>query len=162
LTETLTLRCTNASVTPPGGTPHLLFVSDISSDAASVFSPRILGGISVGGYGPGDEFLVEVAFSPTGPGPFAGAIAIANDSVLAPLLEVSAAGSGVAPPPCDFSVEPPSLDFGLAPPGKTRSLTAYIVNHSSHACLVRDLGLAAGSDPAFSVQPIPHAILPPA
>jgi len=67
------------------------------------------------------------------------------------------------PPPFEFAVEPPSLDFGLVAPGKTRTLTAYVVNQAAqHPCLVTNVELAPGSDTAFSVQPIPQAILPPA
>lgn len=158
---THTLRCTNTAVPPPGAPAPVLYVNDTFTDG-SPFSASLRGGTSATGYAPGEFFFVDVRFAPTADGEHEGKVVIDNTTTPAPHLALPLVGEAVNLPPCDFAIEPASLDFGLVEPGQELTLTAYVVNRSTqHECIVSNLHLAHGSDPAFRFEPVHHVFVPP-
>lgn len=109
-------------------------------------------GEKVGGYGPGDGFWIEATFDPVEEGFTSGALRLESASIVGGLLEVPLAGEGRALEPCELAIDPPLLYVGRIPAGETIESRLELRNEKETTCLIRDLRLAEGSDPAFSIQ----------
>jgi len=162
---TRSFRCMNDGAGAPGTAVDPLRLSGLVSDDpafhASIRDP-VSG--SVGpkpeGYQLGEAFVVEVRYDP--------AAEVFQDGTLSVETEepggthrVRLSGTGRDLPPCDYSIEPADLRFGVVDRGLRLTQNFAIVNHRDTACLVSDLHLAPGSDPAFSVEPIENVELAP-
>jgi len=157
------IRCSNVDVPRAGVSVDPLVLGELRTGGAS-FRAMVLdeegeaSGPRPEGYGPGEAFLVEVEFDPTEEGSAEATLVIeSNDSASNPGLRL--VGEAVRLPPCDFSVRPSDLGFGTVDRGVDVSRSFSILNHQETACLISDLRLAAGSDPAFSIAPIDHVVL---
>jgi len=157
------LSCRNEERTPSGVAVDPLRILGIRSDHES-FSAAIReldGGLGPkeDGYRGGEGFAVEVVFSPTEEVFSYGEIVLETSLSKETRLVVS--GTGRDLPPCEFSVIPAQLRFGVVNREQEKVRSFAVVNHQETACLISDLHLADGSDPAFSLEPIESIELGP-
>jgi hypothetical protein len=99
---------------------------------------------------PGAEGLVVATFSPTALGAAEAVVVVESDGGS---LKVRLTGEGRPPgaTECVYGLSAAALDFGGVAPGQQRDLSLRFVNKGAAACVIRGLGLEAGSDPAFSL-----------
>lgn len=155
------IRCTNEGIEPESGIAiDPLVITEVRSDAAS-FSPTIRNadgsaGPKSGGYLVGESFIVEVQFAPTEEGIVTGGISIEGQAGVGGdgVQEIPVVGEGRDLPPCEFTLIPPALNFGLVARGEQRTLSFGVKNHLDTACLINELRLSEGSDPAYSLAEI--------
>jgi len=154
----LQFRCLNDGHAPAGVTIDPLIIGEVASDeeAFSVVIRNDDGsaGPKVGGYVVGEGFSLEVVYAPASESFDEGTISVRSEALATGVLELGVSGQGRALPPCDFSVIPPQLRFGVVDRGMELELAFSIQNHQDTACLIHDLRLTNGSDPAFSVTPL--------
>ena len=98
----------------------------------------------------GQEGLVVATFSPTALGPAETIVEVGSDGGS---LRVRLTGVGRPPgaTECVYALSTKTLDFGGVAPGGQRELSVRFVNKGEAACVVRDLGIAPSSDPAFQL-----------
>jgi hypothetical protein len=106
----------------------------------------------------GEEGLVVATFSPTAVGPSEVVVDVSSDGGS---LKVRLTGVGRPPgaTECVYGLSAKVLDFGGVAPGGQRELSVRFVNKGAAPCLVRDLGIAASSDPAFQLVGGPVRLL---
>ncbi len=81
-------------------------------------------------------------------------VVVSND-LLVPEVRIPMIGSAFAAKPCsDLIVTPSDLDFGSFPEGWGGTLSFKIENPGRETCIMRNLQIAPGSDPAFSTEPV--------
>jgi hypothetical protein len=159
---TRSYKCTNSAIVRPDVQPQVLYVTDVSTTDPTRFTAEIRGGINHQGYYPGDEFTVDVTYTPQTESFDLAKVIIQNNSTATPSHETDVSGSGRDLPPCVFDLSPENLRFGVVAPGGQRTLTAYVVNQSeTHECIVSNLRLGDDTHPAFSMEPVESAIIPP-
>ncbi|HWV38372.1 MAG TPA: choice-of-anchor D domain-containing protein, partial [Vulgatibacter sp.] len=89
-------------------------------------------------------------------------LVIASNDQMVPEVRIPMSGSAFAAPPCDgLELSPAALDFGSFPEGWGGVLSFRIFNPSSEFCIMRNLRIAAGSDPAFTTWPVQSFVIPP-
>ncbi|MBI3184903.1 MAG: choice-of-anchor D domain-containing protein [Myxococcales bacterium] len=103
----------------------------------------------------GKNFVdLTVKLTPSSLGPKEFLITIFSNDPDEPETRVTVTADVVQLPPCQYSVAPTALNFGLVTPPNYRDLTFTIKNlglNPAEICLVSNLDLGAGSDPAFSL-----------
>jgi len=153
------LECVNVGVSIPDVTVDPLVVTGIRS-TAEVFQARIFDPLSgaegpkPGGYRLGESFGVEITYAPTAETFDSAAIEIETVSAPDGIYETPVSGQGRDLPLCEFSLAPRLLRFGIVERGESITLPFAIANERETPCLINDLRLGEGSDPAFSVEPI--------
>src|SRR5690606_3313563 len=154
--------CTNSAIERPDVPAQVLYVSGVTTTDPARFEASVRGEIDNQGYYPGDEFIVDVTYTPQTESFDVADVIIDNTSSANSRHETPVSGTGRDLPPCVFDIGPGSLRFGPVAPGGQRTLTAYVINQSeTHECLINDLRLSDDSHPAFSVEPIEWATIPP-
>ena len=156
-------RCVNQGEAPPDVAEEPMYIDGISSDHPAFQVELHNDDGSTGprreGYRIGEGFHVEVRFDPADEDFHEGTIRLETlaEPSGAHLTRVS--GSGLDLPPCDFVVLPPQLRFGVVDGGDDRTRILGIRNLGEHACLIDQLRLEEGSDPAFSAEAVDHVKL---
>lgn len=156
------ITCANEGHVPPGETIDPLRLDELMTDNP-LFEPSIRNqdgsaGAKEDGYGIGEGFALEVRYAPEAEAFDHAEIWLSTNGGG---HTVFASGTGRDLEPCEFTVAPPSLRFGVVDRGAALTLAFSIENHLGTACLLSDLHLKAGSDPAFSVEPIESLELGP-
>lgn len=91
-----------------------------------------------------------------------GLIAVTSNDGSQPEIRVCARGTAVEPAPCSgIEVAPGTVDFGSLDNRRGAALSVKITNNGDTACIVRDLGVAAGSDPVFWTNDIDSFVIEP-
>ena len=91
-----------------------------------------------------------------------GLIAITSNDGSQPEIRVCTTGSSDAAPPCDgLEIAPSVVDFGSLDLQRGAALSVLIRNVGENACIVRNLGIAAGSDNVFWTHPFVSHTVPP-
>jgi len=106
------------------------------------------------GYESGARFVVELAYAPTGEDFDEGELHLETANMAGGGLRLVMSGQGRSLPPCQFELRQQRMRFGVVAKGESLTLPFAIVNLQDTACLVDDLHLAEGSDPAFSLEPV--------
>lgn len=153
-----TYDCINDGTPVPGMPIDPLVITRIES-TASEFVPKIINrdrseGAKRGGYPLEDGFKVEVEYGPTEERFDSGTIRLLTKSAPGGAHETAVSGEGRNLPPCDFELSPPLLRFGIVDRGESLTLAFGIKNHGDFSCLINDMHLAEGSDPAYRMEPI--------
>lgn len=151
------LHCLNTGAAPVGIRVDPLQVEAIAVDserfAVTLLNPDETTGPKPRGYAIGEGFHLQLSYEPITE-TFDEGLIVLHTNVSPVSLPVS--GQGRALPPCEVSVAPQQLRFGVVDRGAERILPFEIRNLLSSPCLIRDLELAEGSDPAFSLESIDH------
>ncbi|HLU31754.1 MAG TPA: choice-of-anchor D domain-containing protein, partial [Acidimicrobiia bacterium] len=162
MSVTRSYKCTNSAIERPDVPAQVLYVNGVTTTDPARFEASVRGEIDNQGYYPGDEFIVDVTYTPQTESFDVADVIIDNTSSANSRHETPVSGTGRDLPPCVFDIGPGSLRFGPVAPGGQRTLTAYVINQSeTHECLINDLRLSDDSHPAFSVEPIEWATIPP-
>lgn len=138
-THTKRLLVTNTGFDP-------LVVADVDADTAgtSAFSVSTTSfTLPVGG-----AQVVEAIFDPQIEGDVASSIVFDTNDLANPTPTVEVTGTGVALPPCVYTVTPPEVRFGQVPLSETPVRGFAIENTGTDACLLSDLDLLPSSSPA--------------
>jgi len=89
-------------------------------------------------------------------------LVIASNDQMVPEVRIPMSGSAFAAPPCDgLEISPSALDFGSFPVGWGGVLSFRIFNPGPELCIMRNLRIASGSDPAFTTWPVQSFVIPP-
>lgn len=167
----LTVMNTGASVTPPDPSINLRLgrVGPYGPGVLPYFSIQPLNSntvpdeFSVGvssGYDPalgleaGKLLDLPVTLTPRSAGTKEAELTIFSNDPNQPQVKIKLTADAVVRPPCNYSVTPAQLNFGLVTPPNFRELVVTVKNLGQapgDLCLVSDLELAPGSDPAYSL-----------
>lgn len=125
-----------------------LIVSSVDADADGTghFNAD-LGSFTVA---PGGAQIVNVSFEPTAEGQFTSRLVFDTNDTNDPTPTVTLTGSGVALPPCAYTISPPDVNFGNVPLSDTPVRGFSIENVGTDACLVNDIQFLRPYDPATS------------
>ncbi|MCI0670854.1 MAG: choice-of-anchor D domain-containing protein [Myxococcaceae bacterium] len=112
----------------------------------------------------GDKVSVPVAF-----GPEAGSATSSEGQLTATVRQGSTSGVDVVAlkgntrefAPCQYRVDPATLPVGRVQVGSTVTLGVALTNVGTEDCFVSRMGLASGSDPAFSTDGFQGGVLAP-
>lgn len=159
----IAVRITNAG-TPPGAPPLEILdirvenpiVSPFGVDRDLAADPVILDSGQV------DE--VMIGYEPTGTTAStpdeAELVIVSNDASL-PEIRIPMNGHSMEVPPCErLEVEPALLDFGALDEGRGATLSVRIYNPGPDTCIMRNLRIAEGSDPAFRTTEVESFLIP--
>ena len=114
----------------------------------------------------GEQDTIRIGYEPvqaTGAGgdDRATLVIVSNDQMV-PEVRIPMSGSAFAAPPCNgLEFFPSALDFGSFPVGWGGVLSFRIYNPGPELCILRNLRIAAGSDPAFTTWPVESFVIPP-
>lgn len=113
----------------------------------------------------GSETAVRIGYEPTaitsGAGDQATLVVVTNDQSF-PEIRIPMRGSAFSAPPCTtIEISPPHLDFGSFDVGWGGVLSIRIFNPGDEMCILRNLRIAEGSDPAFSTWPVESFLIEP-
>lgn len=91
-----------------------------------------------------------------------GVIVITSNDGAQPEVRVPVKGSAKDAPPCaGLEVNPTVLDFGTLDERRGAVLSFTIRNNGDEACIMRDLDIAAGSDPVFFTRRVDSFVVQP-
>lgn len=159
----LPVRITNAG-TPPGAPPLEILDVRVENPAVAPFGPDrdLEADPVILDAGEQDEILV--GYEPlrlTGSTPDTAELVIVSNDALLPEIRIPMTGFSTEIEPCSrLEVQPPVLDFGALDPGKGATLSIEIRNPSTRTCIIRNLRIAAGSDPVFRTREVQSFLIP--
>ncbi len=108
----------------------------------------------------GQGVEIDVTYLPAAAGSDTGTLTIASNDSQTPDLAIALAGQGVVPGACSIVVAPPELSFGEVPVGGVGQQLFEISSNGQSYCLISNIALDPGSDPAFSLPgPNPSPVL---
>lgn len=99
----------------------------------------------------GDAEVLEISFAPTSEGLLESEVSIINDDADESDVRVVIRGTGVALPPCMYTMQPTSINFGIVQSGRATTQGFRITNTGTDRCLINDIEIAVGSDPVFGL-----------
>lgn len=157
------VRITNAG-TPPGAPPLEILDIRVENPTVSPFGidrdlaadPVILDA--------GEQDEVVIGYEPLGPtgtdADEAELVIVSNDASL-PEIRLPMSGTSLEVPPCSrLEVDPPAIDFGALDVGRGATLSIRIYNPGPETCIMRNLRIAEGSDPAFRTREVQSFLIP--
>ncbi len=148
---TLPLTCTNEGSDVPGHPEAGLSVTQLSTDEP-VFSAFVDSASPAQPLAAGQTLTIDVTYLPTSASSDSATLQIFSEAANAvDPLAVALSGNALHEGPCAFSMVPSAMNFGQIEPGQSATQTFVITNLGPDECLVNGIGLAAGSDPAFSL-----------
>lgn len=157
------LRITNAGTTP-GAPPLEIFDIRVENPATAPFGPdRDLAAQPVV-LGAGAQDQVPIGYEPLrvmpGVADAAELVILSNDASR-PEIRLPMSGFGVEVPPCtNLEVAPAALDFGALDVSRGATLTFQVFNPGPEMCILRNLRIAAGSDPVFRTREVRSFLIP--
>jgi len=128
--STLTIASINGDVASPGN-----FTVDTVSETVDS----------------GNSKVIEVTFTPTSEGTSNSQVLIMSDDSDEPEVAVDLTGEGLNLPPCRYSLEPISLNFGIVQVLRETTQGFRLRNDGGDDCLINDLAIGPGSDPAYDL-----------
>lgn len=99
----------------------------------------------------GNSKVIEVTFTPTNEGAANSQVLIMSDDSDEPEVTIELTGEGLNLPPCRYTLEPISLNFGIVQVLRETTQGFRISNDGGDDCLINDLAIGPGSDPAFDL-----------
>ncbi len=75
--------------------------------------------------------------------------------------QVPLQGTATTLPPCEYQLRPSALDFGSVPVGAAVTLGLSLQNTGTSACFLAGMGVASGSDPQLTAEPVGSRLLAP-
>ena len=152
------LLCTNVGQDVPGHPEGNLLISALTVPDDKSFAAHFDAPFPIAGLTAGQSATVDVVYTAAGANVDLGHLHLTSNDATAPDTVVPLSGTGVNLPPCDFALAPQgNLSFGVVRVGKSEQLPFAIENLGASDCLLNGLGLAAGSDPAFTLPAGPIA-----
>ncbi|AKU92529.1 putative lipoprotein [Vulgatibacter incomptus] len=112
----------------------------------------------------GTSETILIGYEPTqvsdDAGDHAELVIVSNDDSF-PEVRIPMSGSAFGAPTCrSLVLTPPFLDFGSFDEGWGGVLSFQIFNPGPELCIMRDLRIAAGSDPVFTTRPVSSFVIP--
>lgn len=147
--QTRAVRITNVGADP--SLPKLL-ISGVTMAGSPEFRSGFAAPIELG---PGEFFDLELIYEPLGAGADAGEATIASNDGSSPEVRVPLSGRATVAPPCSLALSPAALDFGTLDLRRGAVLGFTLRNTGATLCVLRDLRIAPGSDPAFRMPGVP-------
>ena len=99
----------------------------------------------------GSAEVIEVTFTPTIEGQVNSQVLISSDDSDEPEVTIALTGDGLNLPPCRYSLQPLNLNFGIVQVLRETTQGFRLRNDGGDDCLINDLAVGPGSDPAFGL-----------
>ncbi len=100
----------------------------------------------------GGEFMLTVAFSPTGVGTFNGTVRVTSDSATDGILEIPLSGTAVEVPMPQIAVTPDPVEIGDVTVGERRTQDVVIESDGNTTLNVESVALTSGANAGFSIE----------